>query len=65
MSLAIPQTMQKIPTGSSRHPALELTTCYSDFIKSADGLTASRLDGVRFAAQSGPGPDIALAPKRA
>lgn len=47
MSLAIPQNMQKIPSGSSRHPALELTTSYSDLIKPADGLMAQRVDGVR------------------
>jgi hypothetical protein len=63
MSLAIPQNMQTIPTGSSRYPALELTTSYSDFIKPADGLMASRLDGVRLAAQSGLKSDVAPCPK--
>jgi hypothetical protein len=54
-----PANMQKIRSGSSRHPALELTTSYSDFIKPADGLMASHLDGVRLAAQSGLKPDVA------
>jgi hypothetical protein len=43
-----PANMQKTQTGSSRYPALELTTSYSNFIKPADGLVASRVDDVRF-----------------
>ena len=46
-----PANMQKIPAGSSRHPALELTTSYSNFIKSAGGLMASHSPcDVRFPA---------------